>query len=107
MVTVNGELISLLQAVKAVGGANRLANLWKEVAGINAHSLHHRRRYDPYAGQQVREEGQEYAKETVTSREAGEKARAASKKARAVQAAISFGNAQEIDIDINPELLSS
>jgi hypothetical protein len=50
---------------------------------------------------------QEYAKATVDAETAIEKAKDASKAARELRAAISAGNAKEIELDINPELLRS
>ncbi len=103
-VTVGGETITLLQAVKQVGGAGRVANLWKSVA--DASTLSRRSRYDPYGGgPAVRDPEQEVAKAQVTAQEAIELTKAASKRARALRAAIQTGNSQPMDIDINPALL--
>ena len=107
MLTFEDSSISLLQAVKQVGGLNRLANLWTGVAErcSGATSQGRRGRYDPYGHQSVRDKEQEYAKETVTAEQAIEAAEKASKKARTLRACISAGNAREIDLDINPELV--
>lgn len=108
-ITVGGHDISLLQAIKQVGGANRLANLWKGVAQQTAGALAtgRRSRFDPYGAGGVRDKEQEYAQQTVTAEVAIEKAQEASKAARELRAAISAGNAREVEIQINPELLSS
>lgn len=108
-ITVGGQDISLLQAIKQIGGANRLANLWKGVAQSSAGTLGTgiRNRYDPYGSGSVRVKDQEYAKATVTAEVAIEKSKETSKLARAMRAAISAGNAQTVDVKINPELLSS
>jgi hypothetical protein len=106
-VTVGDQTITLLQAVKSVGGANRIANIWKDVVGTNTRSLSRRGRYDAYSGPQFRDKDQEYAKETITVQQAGELARAASKQARAIQAAIAYGNAQSVEIEVREDLLGS
>lgn len=108
-ITVDGQDISLLQAIKQVGGANRLANLWKEVAKQSAGALStgRRNRFDPYGHAAVRDKEQEYAKATVSAEEAIKLAKATSKKARDLRAAISAGNARQVELDVNPELFSS
>lgn len=109
VITVDGQDITLLQAIKRVGGANRLANLWKQVAQQSAGTLPNgrRNRYDPYGHGAVRDKEQEYAKATVDAETAIQKAKEAAKAARELRAAISAGNAKEVDVDVNPELLSS
>jgi hypothetical protein len=108
-ITVAGQDISLLQAIKQVGGANRLANLWKQVAQQSAGTLGggRRNRYDPFGHGAVRDKEQEYAKATVSAETAVEKAKESAKAARAMSAAISAGNAVEMEVEVNPELLSS
>lgn len=108
-ITVDGQDISLLQAIKQIGGANRLASLWKGVASSTAGTLGggRRNRYDPYGHGAVRDKEQEYAKSTVTAEDAIARAKATSKAARAMRAAISAGNAKSVDVEVNPELLSS
>ena len=108
-ITVGGQDISLLQAIKQIGGANRVAGLWKAVAQQSAGALSHgrRNRYDPYGHGAVRDKEQEYAKSTVSAEEAIERSKATSKAARAMRAAISAGNAKSVDVEVNPELLSS
>ena len=108
-ITVGGQDVSLLQAIKQVGGANRLATLWKNVATQTAGTLSsgRRNRYDPYGSGAIRDKEQEYAKATVSAEIAIEKAKTTSKAARAMRAAISAGNAKQVDVEINPELLSS
>lgn len=108
-ITVDGQDISLLQAIKQIGGANRLASLWKGVATQTAGTLSsgRRNRFDPYGHGAVRDKEQEYAKATVTAEQAIERSKSTSKAARAMRAAISAGNAKQVEIDINPELLSS
>lgn len=108
-ITVGGQDISLLQAIKQIGGANRLAGLWKGVASSTAGTLSagRRNRYDPYGSASVRDKEQEYAKATVTAEDAINKAKETSKAARAMRAAISAGNATSVEVEINPELLGS
>lgn len=109
VITVDGQDITLLQAIKRVGGANRLANLWKQVAQQSAGTLAagRRARFDPYGHGAVRDKEQEYARATVDSETAITRAKDAAKAARELRAAISAGNAKEVDLDVNPELLSS
>jgi hypothetical protein len=108
-ITVGGQDISLLQAIKQIGGANRLASLWKGVAQQSAGALSQgrRNRFDPYGHGSVRDKEQEYAKATVSAETAIEKSKATSKAARAMRAAISAGNAKSVEVEINQELLSS
>lgn len=107
--TFEGQDISLLQAVKQVGGLNRLANLWTGVASQSAGTLStgRRSRYDPYGRHAVRDKEQEYAKETVSSEDAIRAAETWSKKARSLRACISAGNARQIELNVNPELIDS
>lgn len=110
VITVDGQDITLLQAIKQVGGANRLANLWKQVAAQSAGTLRsgRRNRYaDPFGAPGVRDREQEYAKATVDAETAIQKAKEAAKAARELRAAISAGNAKEVELDVNPELLGS
>lgn len=109
VITVDGQDMTLLQAIKRVGGANRMANIWKNVAQQTAGTLAtgRRNRYDPYGTHSVRDKEQEYAKATVDAETAIQKAKEASKAARELRAAISAGNAKEIEVEVNPELLSS
>jgi len=108
-ITVGGQDISLLQAIKQIGGANRVAGLWKGVAQQSAGALGggRRNRYDPYGQGSVRDKEQEYAKATVDAETAISKAKETSKAARAMRAAISAGNAKSVDVEINPERLST
>ena len=101
--------ISLLQAIKQIGGLDRLSNLWTGVAKQSAGTLNsgRRSRYDPYGAHAVRDKEQEYAKETVSSEDAIKAAEKWSKKARTLRACISAGNAREIELDINPELFEA
>jgi hypothetical protein len=103
-VTIGGETVSLLQAVKQVGGANRLANLWKGVAGSDTGGRH--RHYDMFGGPAVRDKDQEVAKAMVTSQEAIELTQAASQRARELRAAIQAGNSVEMSVNVDPALLS-
>lgn len=100
-VTVEGQEMSLLSAVKQVGGANRIVNLWKGVATRGAKT---RERFNLYGDVMVRNKDQEVAKETVSADKAIEMVQAASKRARALRAAIQYGNAVEIDLGFEVDL---
>lgn len=106
VVTFEKKDISLLQAIKQVGGLDRLSSLWTGVAKQSAGTLStgRRSRYDPYGAHAVRDKEQEYAKETVSSEDAIQAAEKWSKKARNLRACISAGNAREIELNVNPEL---
>jgi hypothetical protein len=101
-VSIEGQQMTLLSAVKQVGGANRIVNLWKGVAGANAKDA------DIYGysrrERMVRSKEQEVAKETVSADKAIELVQTASKRARALRSAIQFGNAVEIDLGFSVEL---
>lgn len=101
-VTVDGQEMSLLSAVKQVGGANRIVNLWKGVAtsGAERHE-----RLSLYGDRLTRNKDQEVAKETISADKAIEMAQAASKRARALRAAISFGNSVDVELGFDVELV--
>lgn len=101
-VTVDGQEMSLLAAVKQVGGANRIVNLWKGVANSGAEK---RERLSLYGDRLTRNKDQEVAKETVSADKAIEMVQVASKRARALRAAIQFGNSVEIDLGFAVDLV--
>jgi hypothetical protein len=100
-VTVNvlGENMSLLNAVKLVGGAGRAEKMWKDVAkgARSARSIY---------SENSRSKDQEYAKRSVSTSEAVDFAQQATKVASALREAIQVGNAIEIELDIDEALFA-
>jgi hypothetical protein len=91
-VDVLGERISLHQAVKQVGGAGRLAKMWKDAAkktGANPYSY----------GEMSRDKDHEYAKRTVSVQECLERSTHATRWASALRQAIQLGNGVEMEIE--------
>ncbi len=109
LITFDGKDITLLQAVKQIGGLNRITNLWTSVAerSAGASILTGRRQHYGDTYDNVRDKDQDYAKETVSADTAIEKVQASAKKARMLQACISAGNAREVDLTLRAELLDS
>jgi hypothetical protein len=101
-VTVNvlGESMSLLEAVKLVGGAGRSEKMWKDVVKGNKSSRHH------LYSEQSRSKDQEYAVRSVSVSEAVQFAQQATKVAGALREAIQVGNATEVELDLDQTLLA-
>jgi DNA repair exonuclease SbcCD ATPase subunit len=93
-ITVDGQEMSLLAAVKQVGGAERIVSLWTGVATAGAKQ---RERYG-FMDRSVRNKDQETAKDTVSADKAIEMAQVASERASALRAAISYGNAVDVEL---------
>lgn len=92
-VRVNGEHISLLEAIKRVGGAGRLEKMWRSASAEQV---------DRYAiREQTRDANAVVAQRQITYDRANENRKVSSKKAASLRAAISLGNAQEVDLDID------
>ena len=98
-VGVLGEKMSLLEAVKLVGGAGRSEKMWKDVVKGN------KLRHHGY-GEQTRSKDQEYAVRSVTIGDAVLFAQQATKVAGALREAIQVGNATEIEIDLDEALFA-
>lgn len=100
-VTVNvlGENMSLLNAVKLVGGAGRAEKMWKDVVKGT-------RSVRSMYSESSRSKDQEYAKRSVSIKEAVEFAQQATKVASALREAIQVGNASEIEIDLDEVLFA-
>jgi len=92
-VEVQGEDMSLAEAVKRVGGAGRMEKMWRSVAAPK------KDRYGGYGDENVRDAGQERAKPTCTVTEATGWAKTAARFASALREAIQVANAREIEIE--------
>jgi len=95
------EKLTLEQAVKLVGGAGRVAKLWR-----NAAKGEKRDRYGYGDRVKTRKADEVTATATVTREEALTKARNAESFAGSLRNAIAFGNTTELDLDIPQELFS-
>jgi hypothetical protein len=91
-VTVLGESMPLLQAVKLVGGAGRAEKMWREtVKG---------KKNDRYSySEATRNKDAEYAQRAVTVDEAMKHAQHAARVASALREAIQVGNATEVELE--------
>ena len=96
-VNVLGEAMTLLEAVKLVGGAGRSEKMWKDVVKGN------RTRHHGY-GEQTRSKDQEYAVRSVSVQDAVGFAQQATKIAGALREAIQVGNATEVELDLDEKL---
>lgn len=96
-VNVLGEDMSLLEAVKLVGGAGRSEKMWKDVVKGN------RTRHHGY-GEQTRSKDQEYAVRSVSINDAVGFAQQSTKIAGALREAIQVGNATEVELDLDETL---
>ncbi len=95
-VSLNGQPLTLAEAIKRVGGMGRLQKLWKSALGEKADRL-----YIP----ESRDPSQEHMVSTISAKEAMAHALAASRKHSALQAAIGVANATEVDIqNLDPKL---
>jgi hypothetical protein len=100
-VEVQGEKMSLHEAVKLVGGAGRVAKMWKDAAKKTETPG-----YNPYGIQQMsRDKEHEYAQRTVSVQECLEHSMRASRWAAGLRQAIQLGNSKEMEIeDLDPAL---
>jgi hypothetical protein len=92
-VEVLGQSISLMQAVKTVGGAGRIEKMWRTVAKGGTS----KRSYRYSEGE--RDRNTEYAVVSVPVEMAVERAREAHRYATALREAIQLGNATTIDVE--------
>jgi len=91
VVEVQGEKMSLAEAIKRVGGAGRVEKMWKGAIQDKKNRFGDDEDYrDPTQVRPVR---------TIESERAKDLARAAGKKANAFRAAIATGNGREVDIE--------
>lgn len=97
-VNVLGEDMSLLEAVKLIGGAGRAEKMWKDVVKGNRSS-----RYSLMDNS--RSKDQEYAKRSLGINEAVGFTQQATEVASALREAIQVGNAVEIELELDASLL--
>ena len=95
-VTVQDRNMTLLSAVKRVGGAGRREKMWRQAVGQK------RDRWD--RPETSRSKDSEYAQRTITQEAASEMAQGTARFAGALRAAIGRGNAQNIDFDCDASL---
>lgn len=98
-VEVEGRSMTLHEAVKLVGGANRLAKMWKDAAkkGTREHYGY---------GEPTRSREHEYARRTVGVEECLEHAAQTARWASALRQAVQLGNAVEVELnDLDAALL--
>jgi hypothetical protein len=98
-VSVLGESMSLLEAVKLIGGAGRSEKMWKDVVKGN------KTRHHGY-GEQTRDKTSEYAKRSINTNEAIKFVQQATKVAGALREAIQTGNATELELNIDETLFA-
>lgn len=91
-INLEGRTITLCEAVKRIGGLGRAEKMWRTATGSKPD------RYG-YNSDDVRQEGQVRAKETVTVSEAAVKASAQAKVAGRLRAAIATANSKEVEIE--------
>lgn len=96
-VNVLGETMTLLEAVKLIGGAGRSEKMWKDVVKGN------RTRHHMYT-EQTRSKDQEYAVRSVSISDSVGFAQQATKIAGALREAIQVGNATAIELDLDETL---
>ncbi len=100
LVLVQGEMMPLAQAIKAVGGHARAEKLWRGAAGPKK---------DRYGGLETVEDTRDPTKLLAVLRlgpdEAARLASVEAKRASALRAVIGVANATEIEIDLDPALL--
>ncbi len=97
-VEVQGEKMTLAEAIKRIGGDARAEKMWRSAAGPAPE------RYG-YNNDDVRDPNQVRATATITAGEATKLASGAAKRAGAFRAAIAVGNAREIELeDLDPAL---
>lgn len=92
-VEVLGEKMTLMEAVKRVGGAGRVEKMWRSASGTK------KDRY-AYRDELTRDKDTIRAKRTLAKGAALELAQEAAKVAGALRAAIAEGNSREVDMDV-------
>lgn len=100
-VKVGDRHYTLALAVKKIGGASRLATLWKNAAIEDGSK-------DRYSGRKLsRDKDEIQAVRQVSQDEARQLAQSASSEAGLIRAAIAIGNSEEIDFqNIEPDLFA-
>jgi hypothetical protein len=98
-VSVLGENMTLLEAVKLIGGAGRSEKMWKDVVKGN------RTRHHGF-GEQTRDKSSEYAIRALSLNDSVQFAQQAAKIAGSLREAIQIGNANEVELDIDEILFT-
>ena len=100
-VTLDGmnEPVRLAYAIKIVGGAGRVAKMWRSAAQGKT-----RDRWDRMAPE-IRKSDEEKAQRVMDNKEALEEAKIGEKFASSVRSAIATGNAEDVDIAFIDESL--
>lgn len=93
-VEVEGRRMPLQEAVKLLGGAKRVESKWRDAAKEEADRYNDTRDKDAIV--RARQ---------VSTRECASLAKAAARRVRAIQYAIQTGNATEVDLDLQSDLL--
>jgi len=97
-VNVQGEDMSLAEAIKRVGGEGRSEKMWRSATGTK------KDRYG-YSGDDEMDPNRVRSKATITVNEAVKLATQAGKRAGVMRAAIATANAKEVEIeDLSPAL---
>jgi hypothetical protein len=92
------KFITLSEAVKSLGGYSRVEKLWRTASGGGKKESY-------YRNDNERDPTKQYATQVIAPMEGVEKATIAARRASALRAAIATGNAKELDVNFNPELL--
>ncbi len=98
-VTVQGETLLLETAVKLAGSVGRVKNHWKTASQTGSQGSPY-----GYGQQNVRAKEHEYAEPVLSPDECRKLMAEANRRVRAFTQAIRSGNAQEIDLDLDPRL---
>jgi hypothetical protein len=96
-VVVQGEEMSLSEAIKRVGGAGRIEKLWRSSAKDAGLDRFERR-------ERSRNKDEIYSQRTASVDECISQAKTAAKEASALREAIQVGNAQEWELELDPDL---
>lgn len=95
-VTAESQKMTLLQAIRTISAAGRREKLWRKFAAPETNRYSSR--------DEERDPDKEYAQEQVSPAESLKMAASAAGTAGAYRQAIAKGNAQEIDLEIDPAL---
>ena len=93
IVDVQGEKLTLAEAIKRIGGEARVEKMWRSAAGPKPD------RYGGYRNDDERDPSKVIAAATVSPSEATKLASTTAKRSGAFRAAIATGNAREVEIE--------
>jgi hypothetical protein len=96
-----GVSMTLLTAIKVVGGLGRLEKKWRDFSSTSGR----RRSYDS-DGPSEMDPTKKYAQRSITTTQAMELATEVSRKASDLREALAVGNAAELDLDVDPALFA-